>query len=121
MAQSAVGPLGSNGVGAVYVNTSLGAGIDSEEIVSAVSGKRIRVLAFVLNPDDAGAFAFYSGTDESQVLTALGALANSTKTYPYNPEGWFETDTGEALRLGRLLASAEDYVGQVSYQVVSPA
>jgi hypothetical protein len=67
-----------------------------EEIVAAVSGKKIRVLAVVaVAGGTATNLTFNSASAAISPLLANGT--NGGEVLPYNPHGWFQTVAGEAL------------------------
>lgn len=68
-------------------------------IVTAVSGKRIRVLAVVaINAGTATTITFNSksGGAGTAISAAFQAL-NNGPILPYAPVGWFQTNSGEGL------------------------
>jgi hypothetical protein len=81
------------------------ASASDNEIVAAVSGKKIRVLAAVLGPNAAA-----NGATFKSAATAIDALRTipigGTYQLPYAPHGWFETVAGEALNLALTGANA---------------
>lgn len=88
--------------GAVYGNASdpipvkrafaTGATEATHTLVSAVSGKKIRVLAFLVTTVDGLNLTFKSGS-----TTISANIASSGVMSAYCPHGWFETGAGEAL------------------------
>lgn len=70
------------------------------DLVAAVTGKKIRVLALVANGVGAAAFRLESGAAGTALSGVLSvSLANGIGTFvlPYNEQGWFETAAGAAL------------------------
>lgn len=86
-------------------------------IVAAVSGKRIRVLALHVQRDETDAdtvtVACHDGASTTTNLS--GALPKSF-VLPFNPEGWFDTLVGEALRL--VLSGTVTVTGNVTYTTI---
>jgi hypothetical protein len=88
-----------------------GATIGTHTLVSAVSGKKIRVLAFFATTVDGLNLAFKSGsTTISANIAASGVMST------YCPHGWFETSAGEAL--GFSIDAAESTSVQAIYAEV---
>lgn len=88
-------------------------------VVAAVSGKRIRVLGYVLNVNAAGTVQWKSGAS-----TALsGAMefvdGGGVAAAPVTPYGkyWFKTGVGEALVL--TTAVGVDGLGHLIYETVA--
>lgn len=88
---------------AQYLPIELAGATPETELVPAIEGKKIRVLAFLLFTADAVTATFKSvSQDPTPTLTTLvGGLAfdNSQVDGQFNPVGWFETVEGEALHL----------------------
>lgn len=97
---------------------SFGAGTADISVVAAVTGKKIRVLSYVIGGTGTGAVdcKWQSGsgmgaTDLSglfPVLADVQALASG-----YNPDGHFETAAGAALNLNQ--SGTEALGGHVTY------
>lgn len=89
------------------------------EIVAAVSGKKIRVLSYVVTGDVAGTFRWESpaGTPISglMVMTAVG-ISNGCVEASFNPCGHFETTSGGALSVE--MTTASDLQGHLTYILV---
>lgn len=82
------------------------------EIVAAVAGKQIRVLAY--NYISSGTVNAAWRTGATTVIGGLGYwVANTGKVAPFCPVGWFETAVGEALNLN--LSGAVAVGGEVTY------
>lgn len=82
----------------------------SQEIVAAVTGKKIRVVSFFLVVSDAQTLTWQSsstGLTGAMAFAANGGMATGSEM------GLFETQEGEALNL--LLGSAVQVSGAVSY------
>lgn len=87
-------------------------------VIAAVTGKRIRVLGYVLNVNAAGTVQWKSGAS-----TALsGAMefvdGGGVASAPVSPFGrfWFQTAAGEALVLAT--ATGVDGLGHLIYETV---
>lgn len=77
---------------------------DSADLVAAVSGARIRVLAAIISMASTGTIKFQSG-GSTDICSALKTTAESLViVLPYNPMGWFQTVAGE--KLNAVLSSA---------------
>jgi hypothetical protein len=72
-----------------------------EVVVAAVTGKKIRVTAALLNHGDTTASAITFNSKGAGAGTAISpplkGPANGGFVVPDNPKGWFETVSGEAL------------------------
>lgn len=84
----------------------------ANEIVAAVTGKRIRVLSYVLSASAAVNAKWQSGSTDKTGLLYFAA-AGYGAVAPFNEQGWFETAAGEALNLN--LSGAVTVGGHVSY------
>lgn len=90
-------------------------------VVSAVSGKRIRVTGGVLSFSASVNAKWKSGASTDLTGLYYGA-ANTVVTFDYGPEGWggmrghFETAAGENLVLN--LSGATAVGGHVVYEIV---
>lgn len=84
------------------------AGIGDNLIVAAVAGKSIRVLAAMMmnNVATAQSARFRSSANSISPLNAFGAVSNGIMQYLFNPQGWFQTNPGEALNLNLTAATA---------------
>ncbi len=83
-------------------------------LVTAVTGKKIRVLAFSLMASGAVNAKFQSGTGGTD-LTGLKyfAAAGAGISQPFNPVGWFETASATLLNLN--LSGAVAVGGELVY------
>ena len=82
------------------------------DLVAAVSGKKIRVLAMALG-GVAGNAIFESATTE---LFGPFLLSQGPVVLPFMASGWFETDAGEALRID--LSGTDRTGGSITYITV---
>lgn len=84
----------------------------NNEIVAAVTGKKIRVIQWVVSPSDAVNFKWRSASTD---LTGFHYAANAGNgvSEPWNPVGYFETASDEALNLN--LSAAEAVGGSLVY------
>lgn len=107
--------------GALRTSASVATATTDGAIVSAVAGKKIRVVAL----------AFVGGTSVAAVTlnskpagsgTAIGPAfvpaASTPMVLDYNPKGWFETGVGEGLT-ATTGATTTAVTFQVVYEVVS--
>lgn len=82
-------------------------------VVSAVTSKKIRVLFWDLSPNAAVNAKWKSSTTTDKTgLYYMGGQGNGNSR-PFNPVGWFETASGEALTLN--LSGAVAVGGVVGY------
>ena len=92
------------------------AGSGDNVIVSAVSGKKLRVVSgFMIAAGDVDAY-FVDGADTALVgdgTNGMDLAANSGFTMPFNPVGWFETGSGQSLDLN--LSGAVRVAGCITY------
>ena len=92
------------------------AGSGDNVIVSAVSGKKLRVLnGFMIAAGDVDAY-FVDGADTAKVgdgTNGMDLAANSGFTLPFSPVGWFETGSGQSLDLN--LSAAVRVAGCITY------
>lgn len=65
-------------------------------LVAAVPGARIRVMSAFLSSAAASTFNFQSHTTTSN-KTGTFTMGADGLVLPYNPDGWFVTNAGEAL------------------------
>ncbi len=100
---------------AVIETAALGAA-GNEELIAAVTGKKIRVLAILAHPSQAS-----EGTLRSATTAITGSIdvgtGNDGLMLPFNPVGWFETVAGENLDLLNTIA-ATSWSGCIVYTVV---
>lgn len=95
-------------------------GTTDGNVVTAVSGKKIRVLASAtMAAGTATAVTFNS--KGSGAGTAISATftngVNGGEVLPYNPVGWFETNAGEALTVTTAAAGSNTAVHVVYCEV----
>ncbi len=92
------------------------AGSGDTTIVSAVTGKKIRVIsAFLIAAGDVDVY-FVDGNNTAfcgDGTNGLDLTANSGFTLDYNPVGWFETGSGFSLDIN--LSGAVRVAGCVTY------
>lgn len=90
----------------------------ANELVEAVTSRKIRVLAIALMVAGAVNVTLQDDTGTPVVLIGLlpFAAAGDTFILPYNPCGWCETSSGQALDL--LLSAAVAVTGCLVYQEV---
>lgn len=82
-------------------------------IVAAVSGKKIRVISYMLNAAAAVDAKWKSGASTDKTGLLYMAAAGYGAIGDYNPSGWFETAVGQALVLN--LSAAVAVGGHISY------
>ena len=93
-------------------------GNETFDVVAAVTGKRIRVLSYVLSVAAAQIVKFQSkGSGAAVELSGTGihaiAAVNNTFAAAHNPAGWFETVAGEKLQM--VSSAANKLGGHLSY------
>ncbi len=85
-------------------------------IVSAVSGKKIRVLSYVVTGDTAGTFR-WEGPAATPIsglmLMTVSTVGSGYVEAAFNPMGHFESASGSALTVE--MATANDLQGHLTY------
>jgi hypothetical protein len=84
-------------------------------VVAAVTGKRIKVLGYVLTANTTGTLRFESAAGGTALTGIMDAIVGVPHVAPFNPAGWFMTAAGEALSLEATTTGAG---GFVQYEVV---
>jgi hypothetical protein len=82
-------------------------------IVTAVTGKKIRVLSCFLVAASAVTTRFESGAGGTALTGQMNCAANGGYVLPFNEGGWFETAAGSLLNLE--LGGAVSVDGSLSY------
>jgi hypothetical protein len=89
------------GQGVINAYDAVAASATDSVLVSAKTGKRIRVLSVVINQGDTTpstvTFNSKSGGAGTAISPPLKAAANGGFVLPYNERGWFSTVNGEGL------------------------
>jgi hypothetical protein len=90
----------------------------SNEVIAAVTGKKIRVLGYVLNVNAAGTVQWFSAaTAKSGAMEFVdGGGMVAPMCDPTAEVFWFETVAGEALNI--TTAAGVDALGHVTYQLI---
>jgi hypothetical protein len=107
--------LHSDGRDQKFASVAVGADATGA-LVAAVTGSKIRVIAALVNQAASGSatLQFKSATTAlTGVLTTAGDQVYLV--LPFNPAGWFETASGQALNLTTVSTAAG---GCVVYEVV---
>lgn len=103
---------------------NVAASATDSSLVSAVPGKKLRVLAVVINQGDTTASTVVFNSKGSGAGTAISptlkAAANGGFVVPFNKEGWWETASGEGLTVSTGAGSTTGIV-VVYDRVPSPA
>lgn len=91
------------------------AGAGDNTLVAAVTGKKIRVLSYVLvnGHTSTQTVRFESGASGTALSGQAILGANGVVSAAFNPGGWFETAAGSLLNLE--LAGATTVDGHLSY------
>lgn len=87
----------------------------SSDLLAAVTGKKIRLLAADFSVVSAATLTWRSAT--TAISGARAFAANGQYILPFNPAGWLETVAGEALNL--LSSTSTAVGGMIVYQEVS--
>lgn len=88
--------------------------LGSNAVVTAKTGKRIRVLGLVLISTLANSVSFLSASTTISGTFPLGA--NSGFVLPFTEHGWFETAENEALNVNLSVGTSTGM--QILYQVI---
>ena len=89
----------------------------NNEIVAAVTGKKIRVLSMLMIAAGTVNARFESGADGTALTGQMPLVANSGFSATYNSNGWFETAAGESLNLELSAAISVD--GVLNYDLIN--
>lgn len=106
------------GRGRLQAWDSIAASATDSVLVAAKAGKKIRVVAFVINQGDTTASSVTFNSASAAIYPALKYPANGGTTSPVCESGWFETNPGEALTVTTGAGSTTGI--SVVYEVVSP-
>jgi hypothetical protein len=85
-------------------------------LVAAVTGKKIRVVAFLVAAAGTVTARFESGAGGTALTGQMTMAINSVISAPYNPAGWFETAAAALLNLE--LSAAVSVDGVLAYVLV---
>jgi hypothetical protein len=85
-------------------------------LVSAVTGKKIRVLALAVVSAGTVTTRFESGASGTALSGQMTMAVNTSYVLPYNPVGWFETAAAALLNLE--LSGAVSVDGVLVYELV---
>ena len=100
---------------------SVAASQTDSNVVTAITGKKIRVVAFIINQGDTTpstvTFNSKGSGAGTAIFPALKAAANGTIAVPDCASGWFQTNVGEALTVTTGAGSTTGI--NVIYEVVS--
>jgi len=108
------GQMSSMGVALTAGYAVINANGTNNTIVSAVAGRKIRVIAYNLMSELGNNVRFQSGTGASNLLTGFHFIGtNGGLVAGYNPVGWFETSGGNLLNL--KCATAQSVGGGITY------
>lgn len=99
-------PLGAKRPKRLIVNNASG------ELIAAIPGKRINVIAMAVTVSVAGTVVFSGdagGGATERARLPVSAVAMPT-VYPNNPDAWIECETGENLESGTAITGTIYYV-----------
>lgn len=93
-----------------YFSETVVASDTDEELIAAVAGKKLRILALVLQCAGVATTSTFeaAGTTRKHVIPAG---ANGGQVLPFNPVGWFETGVGQSLTVTTGAGSSTDISG----------
>lgn len=93
-----------------FFSETVAASDTDEELVAAVTSKKIRVVALVVHCGGSATDAtFESGTTTR--IHKVPAGANGGQVLPFNPVGWFETTSGASLTVTTSSGSSTEISG----------
>jgi len=87
--------------------------VGTNTIVPAVAGARIRVMSLVVVATAAATVRLQSHVTTSNKTGTPSLAANGGMVWPYNPDGWFVTQAGEALDM--VVGGTGPVEGTLSY------
>jgi len=85
-------------------------------VVALVGGKSIRVISAQLIADSALTVKWQSHVTPTDITGSAYLAANGGYVLPYNPDGWFQTISGEALDLN--ITGTGNVGGSITYIAV---
>lgn len=85
-------------------------------VVTATTGKKIRVLAAFGLADIAGVIRWESGAGGTALTGEVNVGATGGYVLPLNPLGWFETAAGAALNLE--VTTSTKFQGTIVYELI---
>jgi len=95
----------ANGLARVVTRTAKDVtALGDTELVAAQAGLKIRLLAFTYRSALAVVVRLKSAGNNLTASYSLGI--NDDLVWPYNPQGWLETNVGESLAVNQSLAIA---------------
>ena len=69
----------------------------TNDIVAAVTGRKIKVLAMFASQASGTSFKFQSNATTELTNAITTTASDLNVVWPYNPSGWFQTASGEKL------------------------
>lgn len=102
--------------GRLTAKSDVAASATDGALVSAVTGKRIRVVACAVSCGATPSTVVFN-TKPAGAGTAISPIFNNSISLPENSSGWFQTTAGEGLTVSTGGGSTSGVL--VSYEVVS--
>lgn len=99
---------------------SVGASATDSNLVTAITGNKLRVVAVVINHSGAASDVTFNSKGSgagTAISPALGGPTDGGFVIGENPSGWFETNVGEALTVTTGAGSATSII--VSYEIIA--
>lgn len=93
-----------------FFSETVAASDTDEELIAAVVGKKLRILALVCQCGSAATDAEFQ-TGGATRIHRVPAGANGGQVLPFNPVGWFETGVGASLTVSTGTGSSTDISG----------
>jgi len=96
-------------------------------LVAAVAGRQLRIIALKIWPNnstlsEAGVILLKSNNSSGTVITSNWdpTIAGVVFEFPWNPDGWGESDVGEAIFMQIVGGTSPNWRGVMSYLEVTP-
>jgi hypothetical protein len=106
----------SNGAAKTPLFAKIDAAGNGDNTIVPAAGGKIRVLALFMVATAAVNVRFESGASGTALTGQMNLTTNSGFVLPYNPVGWFETDSSALLNLE--LSGAVSVDGSLTYIIV---
>lgn len=92
---------------------------EEETFLAAVTGKKLRIYAIVVDGVSSDLFQLLSGSGGSVILRGLtNATTHRGYSLPFCPVGWCETDAGDALIFNQPGSVAATFTANIVYAEV---
>lgn len=92
----------------IIVKRATFAATGATDIVAAVTGKRIRVIAMAVSLSGAGTIVFKSASTD--IGSIVAKAADPTTVLQWNPDGWFQTAASEKFAVTPSANTATGFI-----------